>query len=241
VTAVYSGDSRFEPATSQPMQVNIAPAHTRLEVQMATPILTGESTSITVSVAVSPASAVIPAGRVEISGPNGILDSRDLAGGAATFSIAPLPPGDHPLVVHYIGNADFESSSASVTETVLSPLLAVHSTRVNEGNHGVGTVSLIVMLSAPVSQPVRVSFATLDGTATEGEDYEKASGVIEFAPGELSRSIELHIIGDTFPEADETFSLFLSDPVNATIDIPSAAIVIVNDDQAPSRRRPSRH
>lgn len=241
VTAVYSGDSRFEPATSQPMQVNIVPAHTRLEVQMATPILTGESTLITVSVAVSPASAVIPAGRVEISAPNGILDSRDLAGGAATFSIAPLPPGDHPLVVHYIGSADFESSSASVTETVLSPLLAVHTTRVNEGNHGVGTVSLIVTLSAPVSQPVRVSFATLDGTATEGEDYEKASGVIEFAPGELSRSIELHIIGDTFPEADETFSLFLSDPVNATIDIPSAVIVIVNDDQVPPRRRPSRH
>jgi hypothetical protein len=35
--------------------------------------------------------------------------------------------------------------------------------------------------------------------------------------------------------------VLLSDPVNATIDTPSAVIVIANDDQVPPRHRPSKH
>ena len=93
----------------------------------------------------------------------------------------------------------------------------------------------------PISEKVRVSFSTLAGSATQGVDYEGASGVIEFASGELTRSIEIHIFGDTFPESDETFSVLLSDPVNATIETPSAVVVIANDDQVPARRRPSSH
>jgi len=128
-----------------------------------------------------------------------------------------------------------------VIQSVILPAISFHGTRVDEGNRGVTVATIVVSLSAPVQVPVRVSFSTLGGNATEGEDYEKASGVIEFAPGQVTRSIELHIAGDTVPEADETFSVLLSDPVNATIDTPSAVIVITNDDQIPPRRRPARH
>jgi len=89
--------------------------------------------------------------------------------------------------------------------------------------------------------PVRVSFVTIAGSATSGVDFEAASGVIEFAPGEQTHSITLHVFGDTQFETDENFSVVLSSPVNATLETASAIVVIANDDTPPLRHRPVRH
>jgi hypothetical protein len=241
ITAAYSGDTNFDGSTASAIQQNVAKAQTQVEARPHTPLLVGEPAFVTVFVNVTPGSSLVPSGTVSISEGGTVLGTQTLLGGAASFSLSPLALGDHTLVVNYGGNADFDASSATITQSVVLPAISIHGTRVLEGNHGVTIVSLVVSLSAPISQTARVSFSTVAGSATEGEDYEKASGVIEFAPGELTHAIELHIFGDTFPESDETFSVLLSDPVNATIDTPSAVIVIVNDDQIPPRRRPSSH
>jgi hypothetical protein len=190
---------------------------------------------------VTPSSSLAPTGSVTLSEGGDVVGAQALAGGVARVSLSPLAAGDHTFVVNYSGDIDFEASSGTVIQSVTAPAISIRDTRVIEGSRGVTTVSLVVALSAAVSIPVRVSFSTLAGTATEGVDYERASGVIEFAPGELTHAIELHIFGDTMPEGDETFSVLLSDPVNATLEKPSAAVVIVNDDQVPPRHRPSRH
>jgi hypothetical protein len=190
---------------------------------------------------VTPSSSLAPTGSVTLSEGGAIVGAQALVGGVARFSLSPLSVGDHTFVVNYSGDIDFEASSATIVQSVLAPSLSIHGTRVIEGNQGVTTLSLVVSLSAPVSQPVRVSFSTVAGSAIEVEDYERASGVIEFAPGELTRSVELHIVADTFPESDESFSVLLANPINATIEQPSAVIVIANDDQVPPRHRPSRH
>ncbi len=240
VTARYDGDAHFESSTSPAIQLNIGKAQTAVDPRTRTPVFVGESPLIMVYVSVTPISALVPTGAVSISDSGKILGTQTLGAGAATFNLSPFAVGDHELLVSYNGDADFEASSATIVQSVGVPSVSIHGTRITEGNHGVTSVSLIVTLSAPIEQPVRVSFSTLAGTATEGDDYEKASGVIEFAPGELTRSIELHIVGDTTPEEDETFSVLLSDPVNATIDTRSALVVIANDDAVPPRRRPSR-
>ena len=138
-------------------------------------------------------------------------------------------------------SADYDSSTVTITQTAVVPGVSISGTRVREGDSGESIVSLTVSLTARMREHVSVSFTTVSGSATEGEDYARASGVIEFAPGELTHAIEIHIFGDTFPENDETFSVVLSNPVNVTIDVPSAVVVIVNDDQVPPRHRPSRH
>jgi len=240
ITAAYGGDSNFNSSISSPIQLNVSKAQTEIDARSRVAVV-GESPLITVFVNILPGSPLAPTGVVTISEGGTSLGTQLLAGGAASFSLRPLAMGDHTLVVNYSGDTDCEASSETIVQRVVAPGLSIHGTRVSEGNRGVTAVTLVVSLSAPVTETVRVSFSTVGGSAAEGEDYEKASGVIEFAPGELTRSIELHILGDTFAEGDETFSVMLSNAVNATIDTPSAVVVIANDDQVPPRHRPSRH
>lgn len=89
-----------------------------------------------------------------------------------------------------------------------------------------------VSLSTASTLPVTVSYATADGTATTADDDYTAvdSGTIEFAPGETVKSVGVTITGDTRPEADETFTLRLSDPVNGWLQTASATGTIRNDD-----------
>ena len=50
--------------------------------------------------------------------------------------------------------------------------------------------------------------------------------------GQTTGTIDVPILGDGTNEADETFGISLSNPVNATIDSGSATGTIVNDDSA---------
>jgi len=241
ITASYSGDANFDGSAASAIQQSVSKARTAVDARPRTPVFVGESPFVTVFVNVTPSSALVPSGSVSVIEAGATLGTRSLIGGTASVSLNPLAVGDHTLVVDYGGDTDFEASSATITQSVVVPAISIQGAHVLEGNRGVTSVSLVATLSAASSQTVRVSFSTVAGSATEGEDYERASGVIVFAPGELTHAIELHIFGDTIPEDDETFSVLLSDPVNATIDTPSAAVVIVNDDQVPPRRRPSHH
>jgi hypothetical protein len=241
ITASYSGDTNFEASTGTALAQNVAKAKSEVDARLRAVSLIGEVSQITVFVTATPPSAAVPLGSVTVSEDGSLLGTQTLAGGAARFVFPSLAVGNHTLIVNYSGGPNFDASSETVIQSVTAPVLSIHGTRVLEGNAGVTSVSVTVTLSAPITQPVRVSFVTLAASATEGEDYEKSSGVIEFAAGDVTRSIELEIFGDTVPEPDETFSVLLSNPVNATIDTPSAVVVIVNDDQALPRRRAAHH
>jgi len=65
-------------------------------------------------------------------------------------------------------------------------------------------------------ESVTVDYATADGTATAGDDYEEASGTLTFAEGETTKTIEVTVNGDTDIEDDETFTVNLSN-VTGTI------------------------
>ncbi len=75
-----------------------------------------------------------------------------------------------------------------------------------------------------------VAFATKDGSAAAGTDYVAMSGNLVFAPGETTKSVAVSIMGDTVVEADETFSVELSKPVNASLGRAAAAATIKNED-----------
>ncbi|WP_263973150.1 cohesin domain-containing protein, partial [Anabaenopsis elenkinii] len=56
------------------------------------------------------------------------------------------------------------------------------------------------------------------------------SGTVTFAPGVTSQVITVNVSGDRAIELDESFSITLSDPSNATITTASATGTILNDD-----------
>ncbi|CAF4487054.1 unnamed protein product, partial [Rotaria magnacalcarata] len=57
---------------------------------------------------------------------------------------------------------------------------------------------------------VYVDYATEDGTATHGDDYESAEGTLIFYPMETHKQIQVKIIDDEIFEEDEHFSVRLS-------------------------------
>jgi hypothetical protein len=115
------------------------------------------------------------------------------------------------------------------------PGLSVATASVTEGNAGETEMFFTVSLSAPSSDEVTVRYDTLDGTATTAdEDYESITdGLITFAPGETLKSVAVTVRGDTKAEPDETISLRLSNPVNATLGTATALGTIRDDDSGP--------
>jgi hypothetical protein len=74
-----------------------------------------------------------------------------------------------------------------------------------------------VSLSAKSGRPVTVAYATADSTAKAATDYVTTIGVLTFAPGETSKSINVAVNGDKLKEQTETFFLNLTNPLNATV------------------------
>ncbi|SFO74781.1 Ca2+-binding protein, RTX toxin-related [Cohaesibacter marisflavi] len=108
-------------------------------------------------------------------------------------------------------------------------------------SNGVGAedeyVVFIVELSEASDAEVKVDFKTQqDGSAIEGyyNDVEGLSGTLTFAAGETVKTIFANPYSDNLDEADENFSLVLTDPTNATLaggeGSLSATGVILDDD-----------
>jgi glucose/arabinose dehydrogenase len=97
-----------------------------------------------------------------------------------------------------------------------------------------GVATFTVTLSTAVGQPVTVQYATGGGTAAAGADYTAASGTVTFPPGFASRTVNVPILNDALDEADETFNVTLSSPVNATLGDGQAVGTITDDDPLPT-------
>ncbi|HET6529086.1 MAG TPA: Calx-beta domain-containing protein [Actinoplanes sp.] len=99
------------------------------------------------------------------------------------------------------------------------------------------TLSFPLTLSGASERTVTVVTNTANGTATAGADYTAVSGnTVTFVPGDTSETVDVTTASDTLNEVDpETFTLTMSDPVNAVLDAdPSATGSINDDDVAPT-------
>jgi hypothetical protein len=114
------------------------------------------------------------------------------------------------------------------------PTLSISDTSVTEGNAGPVSAVFTVTLSAASGRVVSVTYATADGTATAGTDYIGANGILVFAPGQTSRTLTVTVLGDTLDEPDETFTVNLSNAVNAAIADGQGVGTILDDDPEPT-------
>ncbi len=122
---------------------------------------------------------------------------------------------------------------ATGTGTIINddvPTLSINSGNVDEGDSGITNANFTVTLSQRSPLTVTVDYATADGSATAPTDYRSTSGTLSFAPGVVTRTITVPIIGDTTVEPDEDFAVNLSNPANATIGRARGIGTIVNDD-----------
>jgi hypothetical protein len=124
-----------------------------------------------------------------------------------------------------------DNVTVSTTGGASGPLVSVSDVSVNEA---AGTMTFTVTRSNVAAGAFSVDYATANGTATAGSDYDATSGTLNFADNQVSAQVTVTIGADGTPELDETLFLNLSNATGgATIADAQGIGTIVNDDGAP--------
>lgn len=89
-------------------------------------------------------------------------------------------------------------------------------------------VNLTVVRTGPTSGPYTVNWATENGTALAGLDFQHASGTVLFAPGQSTQPIPLQLLDNQRFDGFRTLRLRLTTPEGTVL--PTATVTIANDD-----------
>jgi hypothetical protein len=123
-----------------------------------------------------------------------------------------IPENDESFYVEIFSAANAFVSRSFAFGTITNddfggPSVTTPDVRIVEGNAGTKNAEITFTASQPYFG--YVNYTTSDGTAISGRDYVFQSTSV-FFNNETSKTITIPIIGDTVPEPDETFTLFLS-------------------------------
>ncbi|MCB8947300.1 MAG: CSLREA domain-containing protein [Ardenticatenaceae bacterium] len=112
--------------------------------------------------------------------------------------------------------------------------LEIGDATVTEGDSGTVTASFIVTRSLQTSGTDTVEYATVADSA-DGSDFTAvANTTLTFNPGDVNKTINIDVTGDTIDENDETFFVQLSNPSAGVFFSQSSGTgTILNDDGAP--------
>jgi hypothetical protein len=115
------------------------------------------------------------------------------------------------------------------------PTLSIDDRRTAERDSGTRAAVHTVALSQASGKTVTVNYTTVQsGNAVAGVDYVHVTGQVTFLEGETTKDIFVPIISDLFNEDEETFTIVLSSPVNATISDAEGLGTIVDNDPVPT-------
>ncbi|GMV29449.1 MAG: hypothetical protein AMXMBFR59_15740 [Rhodanobacteraceae bacterium] len=120
----------------------------------------------------------------------------------------------------------------TITNDDAFPVLSIGNASVVEGHSGPTLLNFPLTLTGPApAGGVTFIVNTTDGTATGGSDFVAiVAGSGSIAAGQTSGTLSVTINGDTVAEANETFTVTISAPVNATLGTATATGTITNDD-----------
>ena len=124
------------------------------------------------------------------------------------------------------------NAHAALTAISAAPRLVINDVTVVEAAGK--KLKFTVGLLGVANQTVTVDYATMDDSATADSDYQARNGTLTFAVGEAIKEIEVSVIADQSQEAEEKFSLMLSNASNASILDGAGAGVIIDSSAVPS-------
>jgi C1A family cysteine protease len=148
----------------------------------------------------------------------------------------PLLTGRYYLKIDENGNNDVIPTydlSYTVVETCTPAEINFQAASYDAGEQD-GSAWVEVALSKASWQVEQVDYATIDGSALGGADYEPLVGTLSFEPGVISRTLEISLLDDQLDEPDETLTLQLSNPSHAVLgDLVETTLTIRDDDPQP--------
>jgi hypothetical protein len=156
--------------------------------------------------------------------------ARDFSGPQPDLAGADLAGAD-------LAGADFAGADLTTPVDLLPPpsVLTIDDTSATEGDFGITTMNFALHLTPASATAVQFNYATADGTAKLADgDYLSVVGALTLPPGTTDAVIEVPVVADLRDEANETFSLTLTNAVNATIGDGTAIATIDDDDDPPT-------
>jgi hypothetical protein len=117
ISAVYSGDSKFEPSGSAALQQVVTKQQTSTTL-ISNPDPSGYGQAVTFTITVT-SEGTIPTGKVNILNGTTEFKSVPLNRGTATFSSSKLPAGTNPLTAKYGGDSSHDKSVSPVLNQVV--------------------------------------------------------------------------------------------------------------------------
>ena len=143
---------------------------------------------------------------------------------------------DEPVVLtHAVSGGDYEGLAAANVEVTITeddtPALTIADANATEND---GEIIFTVRLNVASSLAVTADWTTADGTATQGTDYAETTGTLTFDALETEQTITVSLLDDALDEADETFTISLSNPANATLEDAEATGTIADNDDTPA-------
>ncbi len=150
--------------------------------------------------------------------------------GSETFTVTLSEPSEGASILD-------GSAAGTIVDDDASLSIAAASADAAEGNAGTTALTFTVTRTGDTDRPATANW-TVSGPAVNGADFAGGtlpSGTVTLGIGETSKTITLHVAGDTQFEGDESFSVTLSAPgAGTSLGTASATGIIRNDDSAPA-------
>jgi Ca2+-binding RTX toxin-like protein len=132
-------------------------------------------------------------------------------------------------------NDGLDESCDTMTITVITPtVLNIADASITEPDSGTAPMTFTITASPAPTSAVTVMVKTVNRSATAPSDFTAlpaAGQKVTFNPGQTTAKVSVPIVGDLLREANETFTVTLSAPVQASIGRGSATGLIRNNDQ----------
>ncbi len=159
-----------------------------------------------------------------------VLDDSDVEG-EETFRVTLTNPQNATLLDD-LGIARIRDDEGVEPPQPGVPTLAINDVTVSEGG---GSAVFSVRLRGQSTETVTVTYGTSNGSAIADSDYMASNGTLVFQPGQQAKTIAVAVSDDTLLEGNETFTVSLSDPPNATLlkGVGTATIVDNDGNQTP--------
>jgi Ca2+-binding RTX toxin-like protein len=159
--------------------------------------------------------------------PNYIIKLQGVAGPVTWAQLSGGPPPAQPTVFNIDPSGPFYQA---------------------EGNSGGTPYSFVISRSGSTQQPGSVTWGVnLNGHSATASDFSGGvapGGTVSFAAGETSKTLTLHVAGDSAIESNETFGIYISNAQGGTIGGSRSgfmATILNDDDGTPPSTNPGQN
>ncbi|HTT36779.1 MAG TPA: Calx-beta domain-containing protein [Burkholderiales bacterium] len=151
---------------------------------------------------------------------------------AFTVTILPHGAADDHTVNLVLSDPQGGASLGAVSSSVLTITSGTPTVGFSASTYGVSQgakfATITVVRHSSTAGQSTVHYATSDGTATQGQDYQAASGDLTFKPKVSVQTFTVRMLSDSTVEGPQTVNLTLSSPTSAGFGVRPTATLVIN-------------